>query len=127
MRWTAKKEVTIHASHVLDKMPAGHQCARLHGHTYHIIIEVSSVSLEADTGMLVDFGLLSAYVKQFDHQHLNEFFQPTTAEVFARHLWDGLEKDILLPINRQAEQKDWVRLDAVIVKETETSEVVLRR
>lgn len=118
MQYSAKKVVIINSAHQLDSVPNGHPCSKLHGHSYKITIGLNCSKLD-DRGMVLDFNLVDAYVKQFDNQFLNEFFKPTTTEVFCQWLWDGLERDILGPLNRGEQQTSWVYLDSVSVQETE--------
>ncbi len=126
MRYFIKKDVVIEASHVLDGMPEGHQCKRLHGHSWQVSVEISAPNLD-DKGMVLDFGIIGAYVKQFDHQHLNQFFTPPTSEVFCQVLVDGIEKDVIGPLNRGSKPAAWVRLESVTIKETANSTTSLRR
>jgi 6-pyruvoyltetrahydropterin/6-carboxytetrahydropterin synthase len=102
--------VRIEAAHSLDDMPEGHQCKRLHGHSYRIWVTLSREGLDT-SGMVFDFGKISEIIKKFDHQNLNEFFAPTTAEKFCEIIWDRLEETI----------SSNIRLDAVEVSETESS------
>ena len=48
-------EVTFEAAHRLPNVPAGHKCARLHGHSYRAEIRVEGPVGE-DTGWVMDFG-----------------------------------------------------------------------
>ena len=91
------KRFVFSASHQLDGLPDGHQCARLHGHNYTVEIELSAARLNRH-GFVVDFGDL-APIKQFldtvfDHRHLNDVFKqldydfPTTSEHLAVFLAD---------------------------------------
>ena len=97
------KEFHFSASHQLDHLPDGHQCARLHGHNYIVRVTLASESLNED-GFVIDYGELEP-VKRFideklDHRHLNEIYprMKTTAELLARDifekcaaLWDCVE------------------------------------
>ena len=42
------KEFHFSASHQLDHLPAEHQCARLHGHNYIVVVELAGERLNAD-------------------------------------------------------------------------------
>ncbi|TJZ93456.1 6-carboxytetrahydropterin synthase QueD [Paracoccus gahaiensis] len=86
------KEFHFSASHRLDHLAADHQCARLHGHNYIVVVELSAPDLNAD-GFVRDYhelAPLKAYLDgQFDHRHLNDVLDmPSTAENLARHLFD---------------------------------------
>ncbi|MBL8563207.1 MAG: 6-carboxytetrahydropterin synthase QueD [Gemmobacter sp.] len=86
------KEFHFSASHQLTHLPADHQCARLHGHNYVVMVELAAPALNAD-GFVRDYHELAAlkhYIdSQFDHRHLNDVFPgPSTAEAMARHFYD---------------------------------------
>ncbi|MBA0050419.1 6-carboxytetrahydropterin synthase [Streptomyces sp. AJS327] len=71
------KEFHFSASHVLDRLPSWHQCARMHGHNYLVVLELSARSGElTDAGFVRDYGDLGAFKKwvdtTLDHRHLNE-------------------------------------------------------
>ncbi len=87
------KEFSFSASHQLAHLPADHQCARLHGHNYVVVVELAAAELNAD-GFVRDYtelGLLKAYIDEcFDHRHLNDVMGDahSTAENLARHFYD---------------------------------------
>jgi 6-pyruvoyltetrahydropterin/6-carboxytetrahydropterin synthase len=86
------KEFHFSASHRLSHLPVDHQCARLHGHNYIILVELAAPSLNAD-GFVRDYhelGPFKDYVDEsFDHQHLDDILGiPSTAENLARHFYD---------------------------------------
>ena len=94
MKHTIRKRFEFSASHRLDHLPAGHQCARLHGHNYSVEVELSSDSLNAD-GFVRDYGDLRELKEfidtRFDHRHLNDVLGSgiaTTAENLAKYLFD---------------------------------------
>lgn len=86
------KEFHFSASHQLGHLPPGHQCARLHGHNYVVVVELAARALNAD-GFVRDYHELAAlkhYIDDdFDHRHLNDVLTvPSTAENMARHFYD---------------------------------------
>src|SRR6478672_10396425 len=48
------KTFSIEAAHRLPNVPAGHKCARLHGHSFAVELSVSGEP-GADTGWVMDF------------------------------------------------------------------------
>ena len=87
------KRFTVDASHCLPGLPAGHKCARLHGHTYTVEVVLAATEL-VGPGFVTDFGDLAAlgrYLDEhFDHRHLNDVLDdPPTSEHLARHLAHG--------------------------------------
>ena len=87
------KEFHFSASHQLTRLPAEHQCARLHGHNYVVEVELSAVTLNGD-GFVRDYhelGPLKHYIDEsFDHRHLNDTLGhgQVTAEYLAKHFYD---------------------------------------
>ncbi|MBY8884770.1 6-carboxytetrahydropterin synthase [Streptomyces sp. PTM05] len=88
---TITKEFHFSASHLLDKLPAWHQCARPHGHNYIVVMELSAApDALSEAGFVRDYGELDTFKKwvdeTLDHRHLNDIvaFSPS-AELLA--LW----------------------------------------
>ena len=109
------KEIKFSAAHHLPQMPAGHQCARIHGHNYRVFIQLAKAHLGEDA-MVFDFGELAPLRDwidaTLDHQNLNEVWEHPTAEVMAYEL-AGMANHLLdLPPG--------VRVRAVTVWETDT-------
>jgi 6-pyruvoyltetrahydropterin/6-carboxytetrahydropterin synthase len=81
------------ASHQLSRLPAAHQCARLHGHNYIVVVELAAAELN-DFGFVRDYHELTPLKRyiddHLDHRHLNEVFghDAVTAEWLARHFHD---------------------------------------
>lgn len=90
------KTFTFEAAHRLPRVPPGHQCARLHGHSYTVTVHVSGPVDDA-TGWVMDFADLSRAVRplldQLDHQYLNDIdgLENSTCENLARWLWQHLQ------------------------------------
>lgn len=96
---TIYKSFTFDSAHKLTKVPAGHKCATMHGHTYQLTVFVAGEPDES--GMLIDYadlaGAVAPIVAQLDHQTLNDIHglhNPTT-EVLAP--WIGLRVRAALP------------------------------
>lgn len=95
--YTIAKTFTFDASHALDDLPDGHQCKRLHGHTYRVEVILAGDVLHGP-GFVVDYGDLDD-IKQdirdhLDHRHLGGagypgvFPFPPTAERLAAALFE---------------------------------------
>ena len=86
------RSFTFEAAHRLPNAPAGHKCARLHGHSFKVDL-VCEGEIDPRTGWLVDFAdIKSAFEPLFerlDHHFLNEIagLENPTAEVLARWIW----------------------------------------
>jgi len=90
------KEFTFEAAHRLPNVPAGHKCARLHGHSFRVSVHVRG-PLCAETGWVQDFAeLKDAFAplhRVLDHNYLNEIpgLENPTSEVIARWIWQQLQ------------------------------------
>jgi 6-pyruvoyltetrahydropterin/6-carboxytetrahydropterin synthase len=111
-------EFRFEAAHRLPKVPEGHKCARLHGHSFAVEVHVRG-EVGADSGWVVDFADLhrawAPLYEQLDHHYLNEVegLDNPTSEVLAQWLWARLLP--ALP-----------GLCQIVVKETCTSGCVYR-
>lgn len=107
------KTFRIEAAHLLPNVPAGHKCARLHGHSFGIEVHVRG-PVDAKLGWVMDFADLTAafapLFDQLDHRYLNDVpgLQNPTSENLARWVFEALKPRLPL-------------LDHVIVHETCTS------
>jgi 6-pyruvoyltetrahydropterin/6-carboxytetrahydropterin synthase len=95
-----KKEYRFEAAHHLPRVPAGHKCARVHGHSYKIVVHVKG-RVDEQTGWLVDFGVLdevfaAEVYARLDHRNLNEVpgLENSTCEVLARFIWTAIRARI---------------------------------
>jgi 6-pyruvoyltetrahydropterin/6-carboxytetrahydropterin synthase len=86
----------IEAAHWLPNVPAGHKCARLHGHSFRIEVHVSG-PVGSETGWVMDFADLRNHFQpihdQLDHNCLNEVegLENPTSENLAQWIWQKLE------------------------------------
>jgi len=111
------REFTFEAAHSLPRVPPGHKCARMHGHSYVVEVHVTG-PVDPVTGWVMDFGdvkdAFAPLLAQLDHCVLNEVpgLDNPTSENLAVWIWHVLAED--LP------------LSAVQVRETRTSGCVYR-
>jgi 6-pyruvoyltetrahydropterin/6-carboxytetrahydropterin synthase len=86
------KQFTFSASHQLEGLADGHQCARMHGHNYVVEIELSA-SREALTpaGFVRDYGDLSGFRawidESLDHRHLNDVVKEANPSAENLAMW----------------------------------------
>lgn len=112
------KDFHFEAAHRLPNVPAGHKCARLHGHSFQVRICVAGDAPEP-AGWVMDFGDLKTAFKpilaQLDHYYLNDIegLENPTSENLARWIWVRLKPS--LP-----------GLSAVEIRETCTSGCIYR-
>lgn len=88
------KTFTFEAAHHLPNVPEGHQCARVHGHSYVVEVEVAG-PVDPVAGWVMDFAAISAAWKAtgglLDHTDLNEWLNNPTAENLAGYLAAALQ------------------------------------
>ena len=107
------KAFTLESAHRLPNVPAGHKCARLHGHSFRVEIHVSG-PVDPQLGWVMDFADVKAafdpLFRRLDHHYLNEVpgLENPTSENLARWIWHELKPSLPL-------------LSAVVVHETCTS------
>lgn len=107
------KTFHIEAAHRLPGVPAGHKCARLHGHSFVVEIHVRG-PVDPQLGWVMDFAdIKAAFAPLFDaldHRYLNEVegLENPTSENLARWIWQRLRPRLPL-------------LARVVVRETCTS------
>jgi 6-pyruvoyltetrahydropterin/6-carboxytetrahydropterin synthase len=112
------KEFTFEAAHRLPNVPPDHKCARLHGHSFRVRVQIEGQPGE-ETGWVRDFADLTCAMQpvldRLDHYYLNEVpgLENPTSELLARWIWDRLTPS--LP-----------ELSQVVVHETCTSGCVYR-
>ncbi len=107
------KAFTLESAHRLPNVPAGHKCARVHGHSFRVEVHVQG-PVDAHLGWVMDFADVKAafepLYQQLDHHYLNDVpgLENPTSENLARWIWHKLRP--ALP-----------QLSAVVVHETCTS------
>jgi 6-pyruvoyltetrahydropterin/6-carboxytetrahydropterin synthase len=116
-RFVITVEDRIEAAHQLN-LPYESKCNRKHGHCYRLRVAIGAEALDAN-GMVIDFAQIRAALRTYDHQDLNDFFSPSTAEKFAEVLLDQLQ-ELVFRLNERA------RVLEVGVGETATTMVVCR-
>jgi 6-pyruvoyltetrahydropterin/6-carboxytetrahydropterin synthase len=89
------KDFRFEAAHFLPRVPAGHKCRRMHGHSFRGEIAVRG-TVDPETGWLIDFAELKAaidpVVARVDHYLLNEIegLENPTSERVAVWIWEQL-------------------------------------
>jgi 6-pyruvoyltetrahydropterin/6-carboxytetrahydropterin synthase len=118
MRTRLERSYRFEAAHFLPKVPPGHKCARMHGHSYQVEVVIEG-ELDPERGWVMDFAEIDEraqpLVRQLDHQVLNEIagLANPTSELLAVWWWQQLAP--VLP-----------GLQEVAVSETPTSRCVYR-
>ena len=83
------KHFDFEAAHFLPKVPAGHKCGRMHGHSYRATLVFECEEGQLKDGMIVDYAeIVDAWRvvhERLDHSTLNEVegLENPTTEVLA--------------------------------------------
>lgn len=118
MRTRLERTYRFEAAHSLPKVPPGHKCARMHGHSYMVEVIIEG-EIDKDLGWVMDFSAIDEHVnplvKQLDHQVLNEIdgLSNPTSELLAVWLWDRIKPSLAVLVE-------------VVVSETPTSRCIYR-
>jgi 6-pyruvoyltetrahydropterin/6-carboxytetrahydropterin synthase len=89
------KVFQVEAAHRLPNVPAGHKCARLHGHSFRIEVHVGG-PVDPVLGWVMDYAdVKAAFAPLFealDHRYLNEVegLENPTSERLARWVFERL-------------------------------------
>lgn len=92
-------EFRFEAAHRLPRVPAGHKCARLHGHSFRVEVAVAG-PVDPSTGWFIDYQRLydvwSPLHALLDHNYLNELpgLENPTSEILARWILDRLKTEL---------------------------------
>ncbi|MCB1143695.1 MAG: 6-carboxytetrahydropterin synthase QueD [Leptospiraceae bacterium] len=96
------REFVFDAAHLLPRVPEGHKCRRLHGHTFRFRIHLKG-PLDEETGWLMDFGDIKKIVRpmidnHLDHYYLNDVpgLENPTSENLAVWIWNRLKPELPL-------------------------------
>jgi 6-pyruvoyltetrahydropterin/6-carboxytetrahydropterin synthase len=92
MSMRLERTYRFEAAHFLPRVPPGHKCSRMHGHSYRIDIAIEG-EVDHDRGWVMDFAEIDEQVlplvRLLDHQVLNEIegLSNPTSELLARWWW----------------------------------------
>ncbi len=110
------KEFHFEAAHHLSGLPEGHQCARVHGHSYRVQVHLAATILDP-TGFVADFACLRPVGEYLDwvadHRNLNDLIAQPSSELLAEHVYEWVVANVSLP------STVWV--EKVCVSETQKS------
>lgn len=97
MKVSLVKTFQFEAAHRLPMVPADHKCARMHGHSFKVDIEVTG-EIDPKMGWLIDYADITAVVRplileELDHRPLNDVagLENPTSEILAVWLWKRLQ------------------------------------
>ena len=92
-------EFRFEAAHLLPRVPVGHKCSRLHGHSFKVELAFAG-PMNPDTGWFIDFSDLEAAWKPLydalDHRYLNEVpgLENPTSEILSKWIWDRMKASL---------------------------------
>jgi len=106
MRTRLQRDYRFESAHFLPKVPEGHKCARVHGHSYAITIVIEG-EVDPALGWVMDFAAIdepvAPLVKALDHRVLNEIdgLENPTSEHLAAWLWTRIKPALPLLVEVQ--------------------------
>ncbi|MBL9136566.1 MAG: 6-carboxytetrahydropterin synthase QueD [Verrucomicrobiales bacterium] len=118
MKVELRRSFQFEAAHLLPRLPEGHKCRRLHGHSFHVEIVVAG-DCDPALGWLMDYADIKAAFmpvwERLDHRYLNEVpgLENPTSEQIAGWIWKETKPSLPL-------------LSEVVVAETCTARCVFR-
>jgi 6-pyruvoyltetrahydropterin/6-carboxytetrahydropterin synthase len=95
MRAQLTRVFYFESAQTLPKVPAGHKCARLHGHSFKIEVSIEG-EVDPATGWVYDHAVISRAMKplieRLDHAYLNDIpgLENPTIELIGAWFWDQL-------------------------------------
>lgn len=93
------KIFTFEAAHRLPNVPAGHKCARLHGHSFRLEVHLDG-PVDPHLGWVIDFGdidtIFDPIYTMMDHNYLNDLpgLENPTSENIVRWVWKKLKPSL---------------------------------
>jgi queuosine biosynthesis protein QueD len=93
------RKYDLSAAHHLPRVPEGHKCKGLHGHSFMIEVVVRG-DVDPGTGWLMDYAEIDRHVSpvlgELDHRTLNEIpgLENPTSEILCGWLWKRLENSL---------------------------------
>lgn len=109
-----KSHFQIESARFLPSLPSGHPCARMHGHSFKIVLTLRG-PLQPEVGWVQDYHEITQVMKpllaQLDHNVLNEVkgLENPTSELLAVWIYDRAKEKLPL-------------LKSVSIMETPTTE-----
>ena len=86
---TIYKVLNVSAAHQLN-LPYESKCNNLHGHNWKVEVWITGTLNE--TGMVLDYNHIKREIMKLDHQNINEFVTPPTAEMLSIYWAKELSK-----------------------------------
>lgn len=93
MKFELKQHFQIESARFLPHLPASHPCARMHGHSFKIILSLVG-DLNPHLGWVIDYNEIQSKMRplleQIDHRVLNEVegLENPTSEILAKWIYD---------------------------------------
>ena len=94
MAFEISRRFTLQAAHRLPRVPEGHKCGRMHGHTWEITISVRG-DVDPEAGWFCDFAVIDESYdrcvhRALDHGCMNDVIANPTTENLCAWIADRL-------------------------------------
>ena len=89
------RKFNFDSAHFLPKVPEGHKCREIHGHTYRMTLYFEG-KLDEQFGWVIDFAVIkkevNRVIQSIDHKLLNDIegLENPTCELIAIWLWNKI-------------------------------------
>lgn len=99
MKARLAKDFYFESAQTLPKVPAGHKCAQMHGHSFKLEVVIEG-EVDPETGWVYDHARISRamdpLLEQLDHRYLNEVpgLENPTIELMAAWFWRHLSPEL---------------------------------
>lgn len=96
MNFKLRQHFSIESARFLPNLPEGHPCAKMHGHSFKIILDLVG-PINPNLGWVMDYNEIQAVanpiLKSIDHQILNNVpgLENPTSELIAKWIYDRLK------------------------------------
>lgn len=93
--WLLKQHFQIESARFLPFLPSTHPCARMHGHSFKIILSIKG-DIDPQLGWVMDYNEIQSRVNPvlqlIDHQELNKVpgLENPTTEILTRWIYERL-------------------------------------
>jgi len=99
MRARLIKDFRFESAQTLPKVPVGHKCGQMHGHSFKVEIAIDG-EVDPETGWIYDHARISRamdpLLEMLDHAYLNDLpgLENPTIELMAAWFWGHLEPQL---------------------------------
>lgn len=113
---TICRSYTFEAAHFLPKLPEGHKCRRMHGHSYKIDVRITGKPDDMGLVRGIEFGVIDTFMEpvliSLDHHTWNDKLEDPTVENIAGYIATIISKGLGVPVTVRAYEgpRSWAQV-----------------